>query len=190
VARPGVFAVDGDTSLLEGVALAGGILETGDIEGAYVIRGAKLLPVSLGDILLRGDTSRNVYMQNGDLVYVPDKADWKVYVLGEVKRPGIVPMGGRGLSLADALAHVGGVDPLYADKNVIRVFRGSWQAPRAYTLSVEDVYRSGAGIALKPGDRIIVAPRGLANWNRAATLLLPFIQTALTATTVGVAVSD
>ena len=58
------------------------------------------------------------------------------------------------------------------------------------TLSVEDVYRSGAGIALKPGDRIIVAPRGLANWNRTATLLLPFIQTALTSATVAAAVSD
>jgi polysaccharide export outer membrane protein len=184
-----VFAVDGDNSLLEGVALAGGILDTGDIEGAYVIRNAKLLPVSLGDILLRGDTSRNVLMGDGDLLYVPDKADWKVYVLGEVKRPGIVPMGGRGLNLADALAFVGGIDPLYANRNVVRIFRGSWQEPKAYTLSVEDIYRSGAGIALKPGDRIIIAPRGLANWNRTATLLLPFIDTALTSATVAAAVT-
>ncbi len=184
VQRPGVFAVDGNVTLLEGLAKAGGTNPNGDIEGAYVIRAGKLLPVSLGDMLLRGDTSRNVALRHRDLIFVPDKADWKVYVLGEVVRPGVVPMGDRGLNLADAVASVGGPDKLNADKNVIRIFRGSWQNPRAYTVSVEDLYRHGNVIALKPYDRIVVAPRGLANWSRAVTLLLPFLQTAVTAGTV------
>ena len=187
VQQPGVFPVDGNTTLLEGIARAGGIRESGDIDGAYVIRAGKLLPVSLGDILLRGDTTRNVTMQQGDMVYVPDKTDWKVYVLGEVKQPGIVPMGDRGLNLADALAYAQGIDPLNADRGVIRIFRGTWRRPRDYTLSTEDVYRFGTSIRLTPGDRIIVAPRGLASWNRTLTLMLPFINTAMAASTAAVA---
>lgn len=190
VEKPGVFAVDGTATLLDGLARAGGVKDTGDLEGAYVIRAAKLLPVSLGDILLRGDTSRNVAMRDGDLVYVPDKADWKVYVLGEVKKPGIVPMTDRGLNLADAIAAAEDIDPLYADKNVIRIFRGSWQHPRMYTVSIEDLYRWGTSIRLRPGDRILVAPRGLANWSRAVQLLLPFAQTAVTAAATSAALTD
>ncbi len=189
VKKPSVMAADGTTTLLEALGNAGGVSPTGDVDGAYVIRSGKLLPVSLGDILLRGDTSRNVVMRKGDLVYVPDKADWKVYVLGEVVRPGIVPMGDRGLNLADAVAEVGGIDKLHADRRVIRIFRGGWQNPRAFTLSTQDVYEFGASIELRPGDRVVVAPRGLANWSRATTLMLPFLQTAVTAGTVAAAVS-
>jgi polysaccharide export outer membrane protein len=189
VGQPGVFPVDGNTTLLEGVARAGGIRETGDIEGAYIIRESKLLPVSLGDILLRGDTSRNVVMQHGDMVYVPDKTDWKVYVLGEVEKPGIVPMDWRGLNLADALAAAEGIDPLYAKRSEIRIFRGGWQNPQAYTVSTEDVYQFGTSIQLKPGDRIIVAERGLATWARTITLLTPWMQSGATLAAVAAAFS-
>jgi len=187
VETPGVFPVDGNTTLLEGIARAGGIRESGDIEGAYIIRGGKLLPVSLGDILLRGDTSRNVPMQQGDLVYVPDKADWKVYVLGEVKKPGIVPMDSRGLNLADALAAAGGIDPVHARRSEIRIFRGGWQRPQAFRVSTEDVYQFGTSIQLRPGDRIIVAPRGLATYARTISLLTPWMQSGATIAAVAAA---
>lgn len=189
VEHPSVFAVDGNTTLLEGVARAGGIRETGDIEGAYVIRGGKLLPVNLGDILLRGDTSRNVFMQDGDMVYVPDKTDWRVYVLGEVEKPGIVPMDVRGLNLADAIAAAEGLDLVHAKRSEIRIFRGGWQNPQAYTLSTEDIYRYGTSIQLRPGDRIVVAPRGLATWSRTITLLTPWMQSGATIAAVAAAVA-
>ena len=187
VEEPGVFAVDGNTTLLQGLAMARGINTTGDIENAYVIRQSKLLPISLGDILLRGDTSRNVYMEHGDMVYVPDKSKWRVYVLGEVTNPGIVPMGQQGMTLADAIAAVGGVSPLYANRSQIRIFRGSWSQPKQYTLTREDVLVYGNSIRLRPGDRIFVAETGIAAYSRFMTLLTPFIQTGATAATFAAA---
>jgi polysaccharide export outer membrane protein len=181
VEEPGVFPVDGNKTLLDGIALAKGIRDTGDIENSFVIRGSKLLPVSLGDIMLRGDTSRNVFLQHGDMIYVPDKSKWRVYVLGEVVQPGIVPMTRRGLTLADAIAAVGGLDPVSANRKKIRIFRGSWARPKAYTLSREDVLMYGASIQLRPGDRVFVAETGLAAYSRFMTQLTPFIQTGATA---------
>ncbi|MFI5402571.1 MAG: polysaccharide biosynthesis/export family protein [Planctomycetota bacterium] len=189
VERPTVLPVDGNTTLLDGIAHAGGIRETGDIEGAYVIRGGKLLSVSLGDILLRGDTSRNIAMQNGDMIYVPDKTDWKVYVLGEVKKPGIVPMDWRGLNLADAIAAAEGLDLLNSKKSEIKIFRGGWQKPQAFTVSITDVYTYGTSIALHPGDRIVVGTRGLATWSRTITLLTPWMQSGATIAAVAAAVA-
>ncbi len=189
VEKPTVLPVDGNTTLLDGIALAGGIRATGDIEGAYVIRAGKLLPVSLGDILLRGDTSRNVAMQHGDMVYVPDKTDWKVYVLGEVKKPGIVPMDWRGLNLADAIAAAEGLDLLNSKKSEIRIFRGGWQKPQAFTVSISDVYQFGTSIQLHPGDRIVAGTRGLATWSRTITLLTPWMQSGATIAAVAAAVA-
>lgn len=184
VDEPGVFPVDGSTTLLEGIARAGGVLDSGNLEGGYVIRDRALLPINLADLLLRGDTSRNVFMKHGDLVYIPDKEDWRVYMLGEVMQPGIVLMNRHGLNLAEALAAVGGINPLFAKKSEIRLFRGGWQAPKSYRLSTEDVYAYGTTIRLRPGDRIIVAPSALATYSRVMTLLTPFLQTGVTAATI------
>jgi len=189
VERPGVFPVDGDTTLLEGLGLAGGVKEGGDVEGAYVVRAGALLPISLGDMLLRGDLSRNVYMRDGDFVYVPSASDWKVFVLGEVRQPGPVPMPQAGLNLAAAIAAGGGIDPVYASRYKVKVYRGSWQRPEAYTIAIEDVYNYGLDIQLRPGDRIVVGTSGLGNYQRTFNLLLPFLQlpvaSAAAATSVG-----
>jgi polysaccharide export outer membrane protein len=126
-------------------------------------------------------------MQHGDMVYVPDKTDWKVYVLGEVKEPGIVPMDWRGLNLADAIAAAEGLDLTNAKKSEITIFRGGWQRPTAYTVSITDVYQYGASIPLHPGDRIVVGTRGLATWARTITLLTPWMQSGATLAAVGAA---
>ena len=177
VKNPGAFPVDGITTLLQGLGDAEGIRDGADIERAFVVRGRTLLPISLGDILLRGDTSRNIVMQHGDLVYVPAEIRAEVFVLGEVVKPNrfsISPF--RPLSLASALAQAGGIDRLYASKKEIRVFRGSWQAPESFTLTEEDVNKYGAHIFLRSGDVVHIAPSGLATWNR--TLILLFAGTA------------
>jgi polysaccharide export outer membrane protein len=190
VQLPGVFPADGETTLLEGIARAGGARPGADLEGAYVVRGRTLLPISLADILLRGDTSRNVVMRHGDLVFLPDAVQWRVFVVGEVTKPGAVPLPQTGLSLAAALAEAGGLDRTNASRREIRVYRGSWQAPRVFTLTEEDVLVAGHEVQLKPGDRIHVAPRGLATWSRTLTLMFPFLDSAVTGLAAVAALQD
>ena len=88
VEKPGAFAVDGSTTLLEGVAHAEGIRDGADVERAYVVRRSALVPVNLGDLLLRGETGKNIVMRDGDVVFVPPEIRQEVYVLGEVRQPG------------------------------------------------------------------------------------------------------
>ncbi len=181
VERPGAFAVDGHARLLDGLGRAGGTREGADLEGAYVVRGRTLLPVSLADLLERGDTSRNIRMRDGDLVYVPDDVRRRVYVLGDVGKPGAIRVPSSGLTLSAALAAAGGLDPVHADKKQVRIFRGGWQSPRVFTLTLQEVLRYGPDLRLQPGDRVHAAPRGLATWSRTLGLLLPVIQNGVTA---------
>ncbi|MDH5670743.1 MAG: polysaccharide biosynthesis/export family protein [Myxococcales bacterium] len=181
VIRPGAFAVDGDTTLLEGIGLAGGIAPLADLEGSYVLRGGKLLPISLADILLRGDVERNLLMRDKDVVFVPDGADKKVYVLGEVQRPTVVPIQRERVTLAEALAVAGGPS-IVSGRNEIAVLRGGYAKPIVYTVDLEVALLHDDRIALRPGDRVIVAPTGLSKASRYMQQLLPFLAGAQSAT--------
>jgi polysaccharide export outer membrane protein len=178
VRQPGAYPVDGDTTLLEAIGFAKGITPDGNLERAYVVRGKALLPINLADLLLKGDTARNIYMQDRDLVYVPHAGDQTVYVIGEVKRPGSIQIRHGRLSLGQALAEVGGIIQVDAAEGRIKVIRGSWQEPTIYTLSYEQILEHGDRILLEPGDRVVVSPTGLTKLSRYMEQLLPFLQGA------------
>jgi len=177
VRQPGAFAVDGDTTLLEGLSLAGGIPETADLSEATVVRSGTILPIDLLDLLERGDTSRNVYMQAGDVVYVPSRADAKVYVLGEVQQPRVVPITGTRITLAEALASAGGPSPARARRE-LAVIRGGFAKPIVYRIDLEQALLVDEHVLLRPGDRIVIAPTGLSSASRYMQQVLPFLQGA------------
>ncbi|MDA1194537.1 MAG: polysaccharide export protein [Planctomycetota bacterium] len=187
VNQPGVYPVDGHMSLLATLALAGGASEQADLEQAYVVRDSKILPVSMADMIMRGDMSRNVTMRSKDLVFVPQREDAKVYVVGEVKSPGPVPFSRGRLTLAAAVAAAGGLDSVNADVNQVRIYRGGWDNPQVLAISSEDVYKFGEAIQLRSGDRVMVAPSNQATNLRAAQFVLPYINTALALLLTGLA---
>lgn len=177
VGKPGTFAVDGDTTLLEALTLAGGTTPVADLDGATVVRKGELLPINLADLMRRGDTTRNVFMRAGDVVFVPDNTDRKVYVLGEVLQPKVVPMAPDGITLAEALASAGGPAPARARRE-IAVIRGGFAKPVVYTLDLQQALLVDEQIRLRPGDRVVIAPTGLSTASRYMQMVLPFLQGA------------
>jgi polysaccharide biosynthesis/export protein len=177
VRTPGAFPVDGDTTLLEALSLAGGVPETGNLIGATVVRGGKPLPIDLARLARSGDLSRNVFMRAGDVVFVPDRADQKVFVLGEVKNPGIVQVMRSRLTLAEAIASTGGPTPARS-KREIAIIRGGFATPIVYRIDLERALLVDEQILLRPGDRVMIAPTGLATASRYMEQFLPFLMGA------------
>lgn len=174
VREPGAFAVDGDTTLLEALTLAGGIPETGDLVGATVVRAGQPLPIDIFRLARSGDLSRNVFMRAGDVVFVPDNADQKVFVLGEVKNPGIVRIMRSRMTLAEAIASTGGPTPAKSRRE-IAIIRGGFANPVVYRINLERALLVDEQILLRPGDRVVIAPTGLATASRYMEQFLPFL---------------
>lgn len=174
VGTPGTFPVDGDTTLLEALSMAGGPNQLGNLESATVVRNGKLLPINVADVVKRGDVSRNVYMKGGDLLFVPSNAGMKVYVLGEVLTPTIVPIRDGRITLAEAIAAAGGPTPARARRE-IAVIRGGFAKPIVYRIDLEDALLIDDRILLKAGDRIVIAPTGLSTASRYMQQILPFL---------------
>jgi polysaccharide biosynthesis/export protein len=177
VRLPGAFPVDGDTTVLEGLSLAGGVPETGWLSEAVVVRSGQILPIDLGAMVEEGDTSRNVFMRAGDVVYVPNRTDAKVYVLGEVQQPKVVPITGSRITLAEALASAGG--PMRGSaRRELAIIRGGFAKPLVYIVELDDALLVDERVLLKPGDRVVVAPTGMTNASRYMQQVLPFLQGA------------
>ncbi|MEE9381819.1 MAG: polysaccharide biosynthesis/export family protein [Nannocystaceae bacterium] len=174
VRNPGVFTIDGNTTLLETFSRAGGALKTGDIESAIVVRGGDVIPLDVASIVTRGRSDLDVYVSHGDLLFIPNNLDHRVFVLGEVKTPTAVPMINGHLSLAAALAAANGPLPSRA-RRYVYVLRDSVIKPQVLVLDLEKALVVDSRIRLRPGDRVIVAPTGLSNANRYMTQFLPFL---------------
>jgi polysaccharide export outer membrane protein len=188
VGEPGLAPVDGETTVLEALAHSGGFDQQADVENAYVMRDQRVLPISLADLVRRGDMRQNLVLRHRDLIFVPSLKVKRVFVFGEVGSPGVFPMEPEGMTLTEALARAGGLNPSSADVNQVRIFRGGWGNPQCFRISACEVYQYGESIHLFPGDRVFIAPSTLASYTRALALVSPLLTTPLSLATTALAV--
>ena len=110
VARPGVYGIRDDTTLLECLAQAGGITEMGDATAVRITRHDEdgtptTYTINTDHINAETDTALRPVVP-GDIIYVPRAI--AVQVLGEVAKPGLYRMK-AGSRLSDAVALAGGL---------------------------------------------------------------------------------
>lgn len=112
------------------------------------------------------------------LVRVADYRSQRVYVMGEVLKPGFLPLNDQPLSLTGAINLAGNLDPNAADPHYIYVIRGSVDRPRIYWLNVStpSALLMGEHFRLQNNDIVVVSTAPVARWNRFLNQLLPTIQ--------------
>lgn len=130
VTRPGLYTLDGGTSLQQALATAGGVAGTGG-ERVVLIRGNTRTEYRLTDYLLTGNT---VLVQAGDVIFVPQLE--QVYVMGEVNRPGVFRLD-NGMTVMQAIAAAGGFT-LRADDDDLTVTREVEGKPTVYRIRSTD----------------------------------------------------
>ena len=120
------------------------------------------------------------YVPNPQInVRVSDFRGQKIYVLGEVNKSGFLPINDQRLTIADALAFSGWMDPNAADPRHIYVIRGDYTNPLIYWLDARtpDRLLLAERFSLKPKDILFVSSAPATRWNRVLNQLLPTIQT-------------
>lgn len=164
-------------TILDAVNQAGGVAANADTQNVKWTHNGVDRTVSLQNMLQYGDMSQNHMLSHGDIVYVPNNSNSKVYVMGEVGRQASLPIGNHGLNLTQALGEVGGMSQNYADATGVFVVR---RAPNdlekpihVYQLNVRDAtaYALGSEFKLRPEDVIYVTAAPVARWNRVVSLI-------------------
>jgi polysaccharide export outer membrane protein len=175
VKKPGLYEMTSATNLLELVAQAEGVLpDRGSI--AYVLReihGLKTeedvrnavksnatIKVDLTRLLDEGDMSHNIILVSGDIVYIPranklDQSVYKIYVEGEVKKPGVYTYQ-PGMTAMAACVLAGGFDK-YAAISRVKIVRNENGKQEIIKVNLEKVQDGRTlDIPIKPGDHIHV----------------------------------
>lgn len=131
VASPGAYTVSSLSTVVNAVLAAGGPNASGSFRNISVQRnGRTITTLDLYDLLLNGDKSSDVILQNEDVIFIGPVGD-QVAVTGSVNNRGIFETA-PGESLSDLLRYAGGPSSV-ADRdrllvaNVSNINESGWQ---------------------------------------------------------------
>jgi len=142
VRRPGAYTIGAFATITDALLLAGGPSEIGTMRNIQLKRKDKVIQnLDLYDLLLKGDKSRDVILQGGDIVFVPVIGPY-VGVAGNVKRPALYELKDN-FSLEHLFDLAGGLIPAaYTQQiQVERTIRNEKQV----VIDIDDKHLSSVG---------------------------------------------
>jgi len=176
VSEPGLQAInDIPMTMLEAINRAGGFTTESDHSRVLLTRDGQTFRVDLQALYEDGATGQNIRLQSGDIVNVPDRQQNKIFVLGEVTRPGSYIMNKSRSTLAEALSDAGFINLTTSNPGWIFVMRGGVDSPELYHLDARspDALLLADRFPLRPRDIVYVDVAEVARWNRVVTNILP-----------------
>jgi polysaccharide export outer membrane protein len=184
VRNPGVFPISEiPLTLIDALNLAGGLSERADWRTVSFTRDNQVQTIKLDDFYTKGDISQNRLLRHGDIIHVNRTDNQKVFVLGDVSKAGSIEINRYGLSLAEALSDVGGINERTANANGVFVLR---KRPDNEEGIIADVYQLYAQnvvalvladqFKLQPRDIVYVTTAPIARWNRLISQLVPTVE--------------
>jgi polysaccharide export outer membrane protein len=72
VNRPGQYPLVVPTTVLQAIAIAGGLREFADARNIVIMRGPKRYKFNYRDVIRGRNMAQNIYLENGDVITVPD----------------------------------------------------------------------------------------------------------------------
>jgi len=181
VNQKGVFPLDRPVSVIEAIARARGFVTSyqqrdawvqADLARSFLVRRGTdgsfaRVPVDFEGLFQRGELGRNFSMEPDDYVFFPPLDLQEIYVLGEVRAPGITPYTPDLTALGAIVAR--GSFTERAFKSRVLVLRGSLNNPQTFVLNTGDILKAkGLDFQLRNRDIIYVHRRP---WAKAAELL-------------------
>lgn len=178
IKQPGVIEVtDVPLTIVDAINRSGGFSPESDLSQVLLTRDGKTWRVDIQSLYEDGDVTMNVPLQAGDIINVPDRQFNKIFVLGEVKKPGSLFMNKKRMSLAEALADAGYINQQSANPHWIYVMRNQADTPALYHLDSKspDALLLADRFPLQPRDIIYVDATDVARWNRVVSSIQPTV---------------
>ena len=181
---PGKYRLRGKTTLLESLTNAGGPSERANLNSVNIRRkNGDSINIDLFKAINQGDPSKDFVLDDGDVVFIPtlDKDGRRVYVFGEVDRPGAYTFKSEQIRLVDAISEAGG-PTMFASESETRIVRGDITKPEVITANLKGLLEDGdqsQNVALLSGDLVYVPRSGWGNINFFAKRIRPLLELIL-----------
>ena len=182
--RRGRYPLKGKMTVIEVISDVGGLEQNANLAAVKITRKTgQTLTVDLFKAMNLGDFSQNIVLDDGDIVFVPRirKIQNRVFVFGEVTKPGAYPFEGTSSTLFDAISQAGGVT-VFADDFQTRVVRGDPANPQILLSDFRALMERGdqtQNLPLVDGDLVFVPRSGWGGINRFVQQISPLIRLIL-----------
>ena len=151
--RPGSYTVSGLGTITSALFAAGGVKRIGSLRNIQLKRqGTLVRRLDLYDLLIRGDTSDDAQLLQGDVILVPP-VGVTVSVTGEVRRPAIYEIKGES-TVADLVQLAGG---LTADADTSKAMLTGFNEEHRRKVLAVDLAAGVHSQPLRNGDLLSVA---------------------------------
>ena len=155
--QPGAYTVSALSTITNALFSSGGINDVGSLRHIELKRAGKTVTeFDLYDLLVFGDTSKDMRLQQGDVIFIPIVKKL-VSVDGEVRRPAIYEAKNND-TMASMLNIAGGLLPTAAAKSLQVARSTASDGFEVKTVNMQD--RAGRSLKLSAGDFINVPAAG------------------------------
>lgn len=190
VINKGAFTLDRPMTVLEAIGQARG-LETGmmnrnsidlaDLQKSFLVRNGQRISIDFEKLFYEGDLAQNIPIEPDDFLYFPPMVLKEVYVVGEVRNPGVTSYTTNTTLLAAIVDRGGFTDRAF--KSRVLVVRGSLNHPENFVVNMHDIVDGKMqDFRLQPKDIIYVHSRPFIKAEELLELAVTgFIQSATTA---------
>ena len=180
VAKSGPIAITtSPLSLTEAMGSAGIDTANADLSGLMLTRDGNDYLLDLDSLNNKGSQLHNVFLKDGDQIYLPYNDRKKIYVMGEVLTPQALKFKTKNMNLADVIGTVGGLNQTTSNGNALYVIRGAnnieTEPAKVYQLDAQSpvAFAIASHFELKPQDIVYVGPAQVTRWNRLISQLVP-----------------
>ncbi|SEE91943.1 polysaccharide export outer membrane protein [Pseudomonas deceptionensis] len=166
-------------SVVEALGAAGIEPVNADLSGLTLTRDGHEYVLDLDTLNTSNSQLHNVFLKDGDQLYLPYNDRKKIFVMGEVLAPQAIRFKTKNMSLADVVGSVGGLNQTTSNGNALYVIRGAenieTQPAKIFQLDAESpvAFAIANRFELKPQDIVYVGPAQVTRWNRLISQLLP-----------------
>lgn len=176
----GTIPLTGRTTLLEVIAKAGGVAPNAGLDRVRVTRGRESYTVNMFRYIQDGDLSQDFVVDAGDGVFVPERVageERRVFLLGEVKNPGPVPLF-PSMTLSQVVEQTGGWTEGGRFEEA-RIIRGNLKNPEIISVDLGRLVLQGdrrIDQFLQPNDVVFIPRTPIADWNAFLAQLRPTLE--------------
>jgi len=181
---PGRYRLKDKNTALEIITQFGGPAKDANLGDVRVRRkNGQTVSLDLFKAINQGDPGQDLVLNDGDLVFVPNLSEEgnRVYVFGEVEKPGAYTFTGSDMRLFDAISKAGGAT-VFASTEGTRVVRGDPTRPEIITADLKSLIEEGnfsQNVVLASGDLVYVPRSGFGNLNLYNKRLRPLLEMIL-----------
>jgi protein involved in polysaccharide export with SLBB domain len=180
----GEHILRGRTTVLDVLTSWGGPTPDADLKSVRIRRkNGETVSLNLYRAIIQGDASQDLVLDDGDLIYLStlSKEANRVYVFGEVNKPGAYTFSGSEMRLIDAISEAGGAT-LFALQGETKVVRGDITQPEVISSDLYRLIEKGdrsQNILLASGDLVYVPRSGIGDVKLFLERVRPMLELAL-----------